>query len=163
MNSAASLIKYYFKEINRKNCYNLGIIIFKPECPPAEISAFKEYCKRKKLTILLKRRLVLSKEAVIALYPKIFSFSKDDLRYGLKWKEQTIQYLTSGSSVCLVIKGSEAGKCLSKYKYSLRKRYGKITHPKSIMPSNEFFSRVVKNYVHVIDKSELQNCIWLLF
>ncbi len=162
-NIALSPIAYHLENLHQGKQRNLGIITFKPGYPSAEISIFYDYCQQKELEILLRRELLLSRELTIALYPKIFSFSQDDLRFGTEWKRQTIKYLTSGPSICFLIKGKEVVKELSDYKYSLREKYGKITHPQIIMSPNEFFISVVKNLVHVIDESELQNGLWLLF
>jgi hypothetical protein len=158
--------KYIIRHLKEKNANNNGalcIIIFKPGYLNSEIKNFKKFCKINELKIIKEKNITFSREMVIALYPKIFSFSKDDLRFGVLWKEQTIKYLTSDFSKCFIIEGNSVTTKLSKYKYLLRKKYGKITHPTFIMSSKEFYKKVVKNIVHVVDNSELQNQLWLLF
>ncbi len=141
----------------------LGIILFKPEWTQDEIGNFKEYCAKNGVNILEERNMVLSRNTIIALYKNMFSFSTDDLQFGIEWKAKTIEYLTSGTSVCLLVKGECVDKKLSKYKYALRNRHGKITHPKASLSVEDFKEKVIKNLVHVVDIDELQNALWLLF
>lgn len=141
----------------------LGIILFKPEWSPNDVESFNEYCSKNDINILEKRNIILSKDVVIALYKNIFSFSTDDLRFGITWKTETIEYLTSGQSICFLVQGKCANEKLSKYKYTLRDKCGKITHPKNLMNQEDFKEKVIKNLVHVVDDDEIQNALWLIF
>ncbi len=142
---------------------DLAIVVFKPSCPREAIARFRSYCSENHISILQKKETLLSRDAVVALYPKIFSFSNEDLKFGLAWKKQTIDYLTSAPSRCFLVGGEDVYSKLSKYKYRLRDRYGKITHPKAVLSTEDFFEKVIKNIVHVIDEHELQNGLWVLF
>lgn len=141
----------------------LGLIVFKPGYLESEVSEFKRHCDQNGLSIINNKELVFSREAVIALYPQIFSFSREDLEFGVNWKQRTIDYLISGPSLCFLVRGEFASDKLSKYKYGLREKYKKITHPKNKLSEADFLERVIKNLVHVVDQQELQNCIWLIF
>ncbi len=151
-------------EIKRQNFHDeLGIIIFKPQFVDVEIEQFRKYCELNKITILKEKTDTLSKEAIIALYKNIFSYSNNDLEFGVNWKAETINYLNSGPSVCILVTGSGVNRKLSNYKYELRSRYGKITNPKTTLSDEDFKNKVIKNMVHVIDDEELQNGLWILF
>lgn len=142
---------------------DLGIILFKPGYEEQEIERFKKFCIKEKIVFFEEKGVVLTREAVVALYPKIFSFSQDDILYGATWKRDTLAYLTGGQSRCILVEGKNVNEKLHDYKCKMRERYGKLTHPKIKLSQEDFLERVIKNLVHVIDPEELQNGIWLLF
>ena len=147
----------------RSDDNNLGIILFKPGYKEREIERFKKFCIKQKIVFLEEKDVVLTREAVIALYPKIFSFSQGDMLYDVTWKRDTLAYLTGGQSRCVLAEGESVNEKLHHYKCKLREKYEKLTHPKIKLSQEDFLERVIKNLVHVIDPEELQNGIWLLF
>lgn len=140
----------------------MGLLLFKPECPPEELRAFQEYCVHQGIHLLRQERVRLSHAAVIALYPAIFRFSQEDLLFGIDWKEQTLNYLQSADCVYFLVQGVSIHEKLTDFKYALRARYGKVTHPKEILSPDAFLETVVKNLVHVVDAEEFPNALWLL-
>ncbi len=161
--SFAKIISLHLEDQWVKDNNATGIIIFKPGYSKPQIKDFLDFCVREDLNILDGHTVILSKETSIALYPKIFSFSKDDLKFGVGWKKEIIAHLTSGQSSYFLVRGSDAIKKLTDYKYKLREKHGKITDPRYTMSKKKFVDKVVKNLVHVIDEEELQNALWLLF
>jgi nucleoside diphosphate kinase len=141
----------------------LGVLMFKPRYPPDVVREFQAYCFEERLKIVVSREVHLSRDAVIALYPDVFKFSRSDLVFGLCWKHQTIEYLTSGSCACFLVKGHGAIQRLSQYKKSVRRRFGKMQTPIKQLSQQDFFERVVQNMVHSVDEDEMQNAIWVLF
>lgn len=158
-----SFISYHLDGMRKNSSDGLGIIIFKPEYLKCEIKEFEKHCDQNNIRILKKKMIRLSRKTVIALYKNIFSFSKDDLLFGIQWKKETIKYLTSGQSICFLVSGKTIDKKLLNYKNDLRNRYGKITHPKNVLSMREFKEKVIKNLIHVVDSDELQYGLWLLF
>lgn len=151
-------------EIERSNSdLGLAILVFKPGYSIELVTQLKAYSSGKNITILREKEVLLSRDAVIALYPKIFTYSREDLDFGLSWKKQTIDYLTSATSKCFLLEGEGIYAKLSEYKYDLREKHGKITHPKTTLSKEDFLEKVVENLVHVIDRHELQNGLWVLF
>ncbi|GEM_PF-6811530 len=156
-------INFYMKRLGEGNLSRVGTVLFKPECPPVEISNFIDYCKKNKIFILSQRNVLLSRATIIALYPKIFSFSKDDIDVSISWKYKVILYLNSAPSICFFLDGDKIQQKLRHYKYLLRKKYSKISRPDKDMSEKDIFEYVIKNHIHVVDRRELQNSIWLLF
>jgi hypothetical protein len=156
---------YFTKYIDNQsnNINNLDIIIFKPGYSEQLINSFRVYCFEQKLKIIENREVTLSRETIIALYPKIFSFNKDDLIFGVGWKIDTIAYLTSGISSCFLIEGDNINQKLNSFKYKIREENGKLTHPKVKLSKEEFLEKVINNIIHVVDLEELQTGLWLLF
>lgn len=152
-------------EAKRRNVpgEELGIVIFKPQYIESETEKFKKFCDLNEMKILEKKMEILSKNTIIALYKNIFLYSNDDLTFGIDWKVETIKYLNSDPSMLFLIVGDDVCRKLSEYKYGLRDRYGKITHPKVMLSREEFIEKVIKNMVHVVDEEEIQNGLWLLF
>ena len=140
----------------------LGIIIFKPGYSAKMIASFHEFCKKNGLAIAGQTKKKLSRGDVVALYPKIFSFSRQDLTYGVAWKKKTIEYPTSGPSLFLFAEGKNASGKVARFKAFLRNDHGKISHPEKKMSDKEFFDKVVKNIVHGVDEREVHNALWLL-
>lgn len=161
MESSALQLHLNHQKINGTE--KLVVVIFKPDYLENEVIEFQKYCVKTGLSIIKSKRIVFRREIAIALYPKIFSFSKEDLNFGIKWKQKTIDYLISNPSLCFLIRGKFADLKLFEYKHELRKRYGKITHPRRKLSEKKFFENVIKNLIHVVDQEELQNCIWLIF
>lgn len=141
----------------------LGIVIFKPGYFSQDIEIFIKLCADNELTILEDTKLNLSRDMVIAMYKDIFTYSFDDLNFGIQWKENTIKYLTSDSCQCFLLSGKNTVDILTKFKYKIREKYGKITHPKILLTTEEFNEKVIRNLVHVVDDHEIQNILWLLF
>ncbi len=151
------------KKVNECKLNTLGVILFKPLCPAIEIVNFVKYCKEHNLSILFKKSRSLSSSMVIALYPKIFSFNKDDITHGILWKHKVISYHISSKSTYFLVDGKEVWAKLKSYKQYIRKKYKKISYPPKGMSEKDVVNRVIKNHIHVVDKSELQNSLWLLF
>ena len=147
----------------KENDTELGIVIFKPGYSFRDIKSFKKICIDEKLKILDNKHLVLSKEVVIGMYKNIFSYSVEDLNFGLSWKEETIKYLISDNCQCFLLHGKNTVDILTKFKYEIREKYGKITHPNILLTTEEFNEKVIRNLVHVVDDHEIQNVLWLIF
>jgi hypothetical protein len=152
----------HLEEQRQSTPSKMGLILFKPECPLEELRAFDEYCVNQGIHLLTQGRARLSPSAIIALYPAIFRFSKEDLLFGIDWKEQTLNYLQSTDCVYFLVRGVSIHEKLTAFKYALRARYGKVTHPEEILSPEAFLETVVKNFVHVVDAEELPNALWLL-
>lgn len=103
----SSLISYHLEQRRLGISNNLGILILKPDGPISEILSFRNYCLENNINILEEKNVTLSREAIVALYPKVFAFMTDDLKFGVSWKVQTIDYLRSAPSSCFFRRGSE--------------------------------------------------------
>ncbi len=114
----------------KENNMELGIAIFKPGYFPHNIESFIKLCADEKFEILEHKEVKLSKEIIVGMYKNIFSYSFNDLIFGLDWKEETIKYLISDKCNCFLLSGKNTIDVLVKFKYEIRKKYGKITHPK---------------------------------
>ena len=141
----------------------LGALILKPGCVPDEIAELESFASENGLELLVEKRVLLSPSEVVALYPESFSYSGNDLEFGIAWKEETLQYMTSGQSICYLFRGENAIAELTRFKYSLREKYGKVTRPSSPMSPEDFNEKVIRNLVHVADSDETQSAIWILF
>lgn len=140
-----------------------AVLILKPDCVQDEVAQLKSFAFQNNLELLSEKKLELSQSEVIALYPESFSYSKNDLEFGIQWKEETLKYMTSGESSCYLFKGDDAISKLVQFKYSLREKYGKLTRPDIPLSSEEFNEKVIKNLVHVADSDETQSALWILF
>ncbi len=147
----------------KENNIELGIAIFKPGYFPNDIESFIKLCSDEKLEILEHKDFKLSKEIIIGMYNNVFTYSFNDLIFGLDWKEETIKYLISDNCNCFLLSGKNTIDVLAKFKHEIRKKYGKITHPKIQLTKEEFNDKVIKNLIHVVDEHEIQNILWLLF
>jgi len=154
------IINYYSNKI-KQNC--IGFILFKPDCPKYEISAFRLFCKQEKINIIKEKQLILDRNMIIALYPSTFNLLKNDLKFGVIWKYELIKYLTHGSVNCFLVENKRILEILNKYKFFLRKKYKKITNPMKKMDKMTFKNRVIKNIVHVANEKEIQSILWLIF
>lgn len=153
----------YMQRVRAGKDESIGIVLFKPGCPSVEKSIFSSYCKKNSISILLQKSEVLSHAEVAGLYPRTFSFSKDDLCTGIEWKHRTMSYFTSAPSDCLFLEGARVQRKLQNFKYRLRKKYNKISSPTEGMSEEDIIERVIKNHIHVVDGNELQYSLWLLF
>lgn len=160
-----NVYKIYLEKEKNREVGNLGIIIFKPGFSESDISTFNEYTIHHNLSILKDFQKKFNKEAVVAMYPRRFTFTDNDLIYGLDWKKQTIDYLTTKPSRIFLVSGESATKKLHAFKVILRKKHGVIIHPnkEGKMSKKKFFQKVVKNIAHVVDEHEFQNSLWLIF
>lgn len=158
-----NLLSYHLDCQGKNMSDTLGIIIFKPHFDSEEIENFRIFCNQNQVRIIQEKNSIFSRETVIALYPKIFCFSPEDIKYGVGWKQEIIEYLTSADSFCFFVERENISKLLSDYKYRLRAKYGKVNRPTRVFNSGEFAELVIKNLIHVVDLPELQNAIWLLF
>lgn len=162
-NTGLSPVEYQIKFERERRRKSLGIILFKPNCPPVEIRSFRDYCRHRRIRILEKKKVMLSRSAAIALYSRVFSLSQGDLRYGVKWKRQLLEHMLSGPITAFFLEGMSILPKLFGHKRRLRARYGKISKPSGKISSTAFLESAIKNYVHVIDKGDIQNGLWILF
>ncbi len=143
--------------------YKVGVTIFKPGYTNEHLARFKEFCLVQELVVveeLPEGNLV--KESVIALYPKVFSFSDKDIEFGVEWKQRVIDYLTSGPVKIFIVTGKESTEKLRRFKYQMREENNKITNPEQVMTQKDFDEQVIKNLIHVIDEEEIPNFLWLI-
>lgn len=147
----------------RSSGNEFGVIILKPDCPEDEKVFLSEFASANGLRLLSESERGLTKQEVIALYPESFSYSNNDLEFGIDWKLETIAYMTSGKCACYLFEGEDAVRKLVSHKYAIRGRHGKVTRPEAPLSKDEFNERVVRNLAHTADAGEVQNVIWLLF
>ncbi len=156
-------ISNYLLENPLSGSYTLGAVVFKPGYENKYLARFKEFCIVQELSLLKELpEMNLTKEFVIALYPKVFSFSDKDLQFGVEWKQLVIDYLTSAPVKIIIVTGKESTAKLNQFKYQLREENNKITNPKLVMTQKDFDEQVIKNLIHVIDEEELPNFLWLI-
>ncbi len=157
---------FILEHLNLKNeglLKELAVLVLKPDCAQGEIGQLMSFASENGLKLLSTRQLKLSASEVVALYPETFSYSDNDLVFGIGWKEETLRYMTSGQSICYLFTGENAIAELARFKYSLREKYGKVTRPDSPMSPEDFKNKVIRNLVHVADNNETQSAIWILF
>lgn len=143
--------------------YKLGVVILKPGYKKEYVISLKEFCIAQELTILEELpEMKLAKEFVIALYPEVFGFSEKDLQFGVDWKQLVIDYFTSGPVKIFIISGNDSTKKLHQFKHQIREENNKITDPAQVIIGQDFEEKVVKNLIHVIDKKEIPNFLWLI-
>lgn len=147
----------------RKENKTVGLIIFKPRFLDEHLNYFCKLCSDNNMLILNEGKILLTKNQVIALYPNIFSDSLDDYKYGFLWKKDTIDYLISGDCYYYLVCGSNYVDILTKFKYSLRHKYNKVSYPEIELNRNDFKKIVIENIIHVVDEHEIQNILWLFF
>jgi hypothetical protein len=135
--------------------------MFKPGYNAEAILAFGRFCSSHSLEVICAFESKLCRSDVVALYPGLFAYSENDLRYGIEWKEKTIEYLTSDLCKIVMVEGAAATAKLAQYKSDERARFGKIANPSSALSEEEFFKQVIMNLMHVVDESELQNALWI--
>lgn len=162
MSAAAAIIQRHLSYLAENPESNLAVALLKPDADKRDYLDFIEYCRLEKLTILAKRHRRLSLYVAIGLYPKLFSFHPTDLVYGIKWKQLTIQHLCSGRSRIFVVEGERATSKLQRFKFTLRRRHGKISRPKEKLSGAEFLERVIRNRMHVADSHASHSAAWLL-
>lgn len=159
--SATEWIERDIQQKREKSLASFALLLFKPGFDPSLIWSFQDFCASQALKVLYEFESRLCNSDVIALYPTIFSYSANDLRYGITWKQKTIEYLTSSHCKAFIVEGVAATEKLSKLKNDLRERSGKISTPLAMLSEEEVFERVIKNLVHVVDEAELQNALWI--
>lgn len=146
---------------SNKDISNIGLILFKPGSTLIIRKKFMDYCVLNNLKVISTKKLRLNRLQVIGLYPKIFSFDENDLKYGTRWKHQTIEYITSGVSYLYLVEGDKCIEKLQSYKRDVRNEYGKIMYPNRKLDPKEFFDKTVKNIAHCVDTQELDVAAWL--
>lgn len=141
---------------------NFGVILLKPDFTSDTEARLSDHCERHSLSLIWDARFQLTAPAVIMLYPATFRFSEDDLRYGILWKKQLIDYLSTGVCKIFVFEGNSATEKLAEFKHKERGYLGKLSKPENNMDQTEFIEKVVKNAVHVVEKVDIENALWLL-
>ena len=107
--------------------------------------------------------MTLKIDHVFLVYYDLFKKSDKDKIFGVSWKNQVINYLTSGKSEIYLIKGDRAYSLLKQYKLNIRSKYNKITKPSQKISNKIFTEKVIKNLIHVTDPEELIPTAWSLF
>jgi nucleoside diphosphate kinase len=164
LNSVAEAFPLELTLEKEKEGGNFSVVLLKPGFDDQVVSEFQEFLHSRRLRVMYRKRRKLNKSHVIALYPKVFRYQSNDLIYGLGWKEQFIKYLTSSSCMIYFIEGENAIRILQDFKFRLRKKKKLILHPKKQgkMDEGVFFEKVIKNLIHVVDRNDIQNSLWLL-
>ncbi len=123
---------------DKVNLVDVSVLILKPDFPISEKDNFLSYCMSNNLKILSNRRIILKKDQIFSVYYDLFKKSDQDKEFGVSWKNQVINYLTSGKSEIYFIKGNQAYSLLKQYKLNIRSKYNKITKPSQKI-SNKIF------------------------
>lgn len=145
------------------NLADTAIVILKPDFPTIEKDIFLDYCTSNNLNILSAKKMTLKIDHIFSVYYDLFKKNDQDKEFGVSWKTQVINYLTSGKSEIYFIKGDQAYSLLKQYKLNIRSKYNKITKPSQKISSKIFTEKVVKNLIHVTDTDELVPTAWSLF
>lgn len=138
------------------------LVILKPDFPLIEKRPFLNFCAEKELKIIFRKKLILNKYQVIALYQDIFNSLPGDTIFGIGWKYDLIKYLTKSHSEIFLIEGKDAIKILNDYKIGIRTKYRKITKPKEALDEKTFNEKVIKNLIHVSDRGDQLISFWAL-
>ena len=157
-----SLIAEHLESKRTQATRSIAILFFKPDFPSSETEGFEGYCRTENLTVRTTQSIQLTPEAVYALYPKIYTYSPNDLKFGIDWKTKLLDYLISGPCLCTIVEGEDAQEKLERYKTEIRTRHRKIIRPQTPVSPEEFVELVIKNLVHVVDEDEIQNALWVL-
>lgn len=140
----------------------LAIIILKPGYRREHVQSLLSFIEEESLEILLERNQKLNKQEIIALYGDIYRFDKNDVKFGLSWKEQKMKYMSSGLSRIYILSGKNTQLLSSDFKRRLRENYGKLSIPPKKLTEEEFIEVAIKNIIHVVDDTEIEVAIWLL-
>ena len=155
---------YRLEEISSppNSLLNYAIVLHKPDFPEAEKEAFTSFCGEYSLQIIFQKTLKLEKHQIMSVYHDLFQGKGDRAEYGLKWKLEVLDYLTSGNSVCFLLQGHGAQNLACKYKHALREKYGKITTPQQRLSTADFRNKVVQNLIHTAAAEDFASTYWSL-
>jgi len=103
------------------------------------------------LSIVDIRELVLSKEQIRSMYPKL---DLPDLVNGEDWKEDLINHLQSGPSAVYHLSGEHAHKNAKTIRDSIRQQFA---------TSNDYTSKLLENLIHVSDTQDYESEYGLFF
>ncbi len=159
-----SFADYVLKERLRKTrAKDFGIAIIKPKVSRAVVREISDIIAENNLSIISSYSKKLSRSDILALYHDIYMFSENDKKFGIEWKRDKLEYMSSGNCGIYLISGKSVQSTLIDIRNNIRGKYGKCSIPKKELSRQQFIDQAIKNIVHVVDDCELENALWLLF
>lgn len=143
---------------------SFSMLLLKPGFTTEQKDELFDTVHDRKLKLERADSVILPRLATIALYStSILKLQPDDFIFGLNWKNEAIDYMTSGPSIVVGVSGEDAHLQCREIRDSMRSLHGKVQpRPGELLSDEEFRRRAIRNLIHHPDPEETIPLAWTI-